>query len=552
MALADYFSMFLFAAVIIIAGTMFARSGSNLKSFFAGGGAIPWGISSLSLFMSFFSAGTFVVWGSIAYERGWVAVSLQWAICLAGFLVAFIIAPRWRDKGVLTAAEFLTRRFNIQTQKFYTYLFLFVSLFTTGNFLYPVAKIVSVSTGFPLTWIILVLGVSIILYTTAGGFWAVLITDVLQFIVLFSSVIIVLPLAFRYGGGMEALADKAPDSFFHLFGKEFTPEFMIAFLIYNAIFLGGNWAYVQRFTSVRDRQAARKTGIMFGLLYTISPVLWMLPPMIYGVVNPGLKGLETEGAYLMICMKVLPAGMLGLMLASMVFATASSVNTTLNMSAAVITNDLYKNRYPGTTEQKTMFFARTVTVIFGVGAIAVALMVPLMGGIVEAVLSVAAITGVPLLAPPIWALFSKRITGRMMVLTTVISLVINIYFKFVSPALFDFALSRAAEMAVGAFIPLVLLALFEFSASLRYESTEAYRNYTAKFREIPLTEAGDAGDGQAQNRFAYRVLGFTLLFIGAMFGVFGILARDTAVISLVIALVIMLCGGWLVRLGLKK
>ena len=64
--------------------------------------------------------------------------------------------------------------------------------------------------------------------------------------------------------------------------------------------------------------------------------------MLYRVMNPDLAGLENEGAYLLICKAVLPVGMLGLMLGGMVFATASSVNTTLNLSAAVLTNDIYK------------------------------------------------------------------------------------------------------------------------------------------------------------------------------------------------------------------
>ncbi len=113
--------------------------------------------------MSFFSAGTFVVWCSIAYDLGWVSVTIQWTMCIGGIFVGLVLAPRWKKAGILTAAEFLTRRFNLRTQKFYTWIFLLVSLFTSGNFLYPVAKIVSVSTGFSIYWIIIILGLSIIL-----------------------------------------------------------------------------------------------------------------------------------------------------------------------------------------------------------------------------------------------------------------------------------------------------------------------------------------------------------------------------------------------------
>lgn len=110
-------------------------------------------------------------------------------------------------------------------------------------------------------------------------------------------------------------------------------RFIIAFGVYNAIFLGGNWAYVQRYASVNSQSSARKVGFLFGGLYVVSAVLWMLPPMIYRIVNPSLSTIDAEGAYLMMCKEVLPAGLLGLMLSGMVFATASSLNATLNISS---------------------------------------------------------------------------------------------------------------------------------------------------------------------------------------------------------------------------
>lgn len=523
-----------------------------MKSFFAGGGAVPWGISGLSLFMSFFSAGTFVVWGSIAYELGWVAVTIQWTMCVGGFVVGFLLAPRWKQTGILTVAEFLTRRFNLSTQKFYTYLFLFVSLFTSGNFLYPVAKIVSVSTGFSLTWIIIILGASIILYTTAGGLWAVLITDVLQFVVLLSSVLIVIPLAFEYGGGFHHIFQKAPEQFYNLFSEEYSPWFMLAFFIYNIIFIGGNWAYVQRFTSIRDPKSARKTGFLFGTLYIFSPVIWMIPPMIYGIVKPNLTGLETEGAYMLICKQVLPAGILGLMLASMVFATASSVNTTLNMSAAVITNDLYKTRKPDSSERETMNFARIATVIFGMGAVTVALMVPAMGGIVETVLSIAAITGVPMLAPPIWALFSKRLTGKIIIWITILSLCINLIFKFVTPFMLDFTLTRGEEMAVGILVPIGLLTLFEIYSALKRQISTQYLFYEQQFLKVPVEEHDEGVKIADQNIFAIRILGVAVSIIGMMMVVLGLITEQGKGLVISFGGIILMVGFLLIVYSLRR
>src|SRR5690606_3629937 len=78
------------------------------------------------------------------------------------------------------------------------------------------------------------------------------------------------------------------------------------------------------------------------------------------------------------------------------------------------------------------------------------------------VISVGAITGAPLFAPTIWALFSHRQTARSILISTLVSLAINIFFKFLSPVLLTFSLSRSEEMLVGVFVPLLLLLFFEF------------------------------------------------------------------------------------------
>ena len=163
------------------------------------------------------------------------------------------------------------------------------------------AKIVEVTTGIPLTTAIFALGAFSMVYVALGGLRGVVVTDVLQFVILFAAVVIAVPLAFDKIGGVGTFFEKVPEGFFELFEGEYTPGFVIAFAIYNMFFLGGNWAYVQRYTSVKTERDSRKTGWLFGVLYTISPILWMLIPMIYRVYNPSLSGLENEGAYLLMC-----------------------------------------------------------------------------------------------------------------------------------------------------------------------------------------------------------------------------------------------------------
>ena len=70
----DWITIVVFSVAVLATGISLSRTGRDVKGFFAGGGDVPWGLSGLSLFMGFFSAGTFVVWGSIAYSQGLVAI----------------------------------------------------------------------------------------------------------------------------------------------------------------------------------------------------------------------------------------------------------------------------------------------------------------------------------------------------------------------------------------------------------------------------------------------------------------------------------------------
>ncbi len=540
----DIVVILVFTLLVFICGMSFSKAGKNMKSYFAAGGALPWWMSGLSLFMSFFSAGTFVVWGSIAYSSGWVAVTIQWTMCIAGVIIGFFIAPKWQKTKALTAAEFITDRLGKSTQKAYTYIFLVISIFTTGAFLYPVAKIVEVSTGIPITTSIIVLGVLILVYTAVGGLWAVIVTDVLQFIVLTAAVLIVVPLSFDKIGGVDNFISQAPEQFFEFTNSEYSWVFMIAFGLYNLFFIAGNWAYVQRYTSVATPKDAKKVGWLFGALYTISPLIWMLPPMIYRVLNPELGELADEGAYLLMCKEVLPVGMLGLMLGGMVFATSSSVNTTLNISAGVLINDIYKGLFPETSDKKLVKTARIATILLGVLTIIIALLVPLLGGIVEVVMSLAALTGGAMFLPPLWALFSKLQTGKTVLSVTVISLGINAFFKFFAPDFIDLTLGRAMEMGVGMGIPIVLLLGIELYLKYSNSSTSAYDVYETK-RLLKVAEPQEAEDGS--NNKGTRVIGIGVALTGLLILILSFIGESAQLLVGGMGVSVLVLGLYIIR-----
>lgn len=516
--------IFIYMLLVLAAGMVFARVSKDTKSFFGAGGQAPWWISGLSMYMSFFSAGTFVVWGTIAYEQGWVAITMQWTMCLAALIVALVIAPRWHQTGCSTVAEFIGMRFGTGLQQLYSYITLLLGMIGSGVVLYPVARIVQVASGMQLSTATILLGGAVVCYTATGGLWAVLITDTLQFVILTVSVLSLVPLALNKIGGPEALINNAPEGFFNLFSEEFTPTFIIAFIFYHIFVLGGNWGFVQRYTCVENKRDARKVGLLFAVLYLLSPVFWMIPPMAFRILNPELSGLGSEGAYILISKAVMPMGFLGLMVAAMISATASTANTNMNISSAVFTFDIYKKLIrKKASDKEMMLVARISTLIFGIGMIVIALLVPKAGGIVNVVVTIGAMTGGPVLAPPIWGLFSKRIDKRAALSATLIGLTINLFLKFAAPLLFGYTMSRGAEMFIGVSGTVLVLLAFELTSPIQP---------VKRVKPAVIPENEPVCDAPTENTFAIRVLATMLLITGAAILVLGLINEGSHLLGI--------------------
>lgn len=525
----DFIVICVFAILMVIIGLVFTvQSSKSSKSFFEAGGQTPWWINGLSLFISYFSAATFVVWGSIAYRYGLVANTIQFTMCLSGLVTAWFIAGRWKQTGATTAAEYLGRRFGRSAKQYYSYMVLLYSLVSTAAVLYAVGKIVYVATPFSLEACIIAIGITIIVYTTGGGLWGVLATDVVQFVILSAAVIIIIPLSIQDVGGFSNFLEKAPGKFFSPVNEQYDLGFMLAFFVYQVVYIAGNWSYVQRYTSVSTTRNAKKVAWLFTGLYLVAPIIWMLPPMIYRVINPGLEGAEAEGAYIQLCQKVLPAGLIGLVLSGMIAATASKANTTINTAAIIFAQDIYKGVFfKNTSEKKQILVARIFTVLFGAATVFLAILVPAAGGIVEVVLSTAAIAGGSLFGPVIFSLFSRRQNAFSLISVSIISVTVSLFFKALGPSLLNIELSRTGETVLGVGLPLLLLFAYEIYGA-------------AKKLDIPFMQQGmivthpeGAIQSEKQNLFGIRVIAWSTVFVGLGIAVLGYLADNGRVAVIV-------------------
>jgi len=391
--------------------------------------------------MTMFSAGTFVVWGGIAYKHGLVAVIINLCYGVAALLVGALVAGRWKRLGVKTPAQFIELRFGPAAVQFYTWAMMAFRIIGVAVSLYSLSVILvammPLAEGNPLrdpatgnlslAWAVLIFGGIVVIYTMAGGLWAVLMTDVLQFIVLNLAVLFVVPLAFGEVEGLAVFVDKAPEGFFALTTDKYTWFFMFGWVMIHFFMVGAEWAFAQRFICVPNEKDAKKSAYLFGALYLVSPLVWLLPPMLYRVIDPAA---DPEQAYILACRAVLPAGMVGLMVAAMFSATASMVSSQLNVFAGVLTDQFYRRLFsPQASEKRLISAGRVFTMLLGAVLVGVALAIPCLGGAEKLIITTASLMVGPLLAPTIWGLFSRRVDIKAIWITAGISFALGVVAK---------------------------------------------------------------------------------------------------------------------------
>ena len=479
MAALDYLIVLIYLVGLFLISTFAAKRNTGQKEMFSANRSSPWWASGLSGFMTVFSANTFVVWGGIAYQFGLVAVVINLTYGVAALLIGYFVAGRWNQMGLDTPAEYVAIRFGNRGLSFFTITLLIKRILGVSGSLYALGVLLTATTSsgsailpFTLDQAILLFGAIIILYTMQGGLWAVLMTDVLQFIVLTVVVLIASILMLADIGSLENFRTNTPEDFLNFTAGDYTWFFLLGWTIINFFTFGAEWAFVQRFLAVKNPRDARKATYLFGLMYLVTPLFWMLPPLLY---RSQVQGAQKESAYIMATESVLPAGLVGLMVAALFSATASMVSSQLNVFAGVLTNDFYRTFFdPAASEKKLVRVGRVFTLLLGAVLVVIALLVPAMGGAEKLVITINSMLVVPLLAPTLWGLFSRKLAFRHLVYVTLISFTLGMTLRFGLPLLIDQESrfgwitdwvtknQKMVELFVGVLLPVCLLAAFEF------------------------------------------------------------------------------------------
>ena len=274
-----------------------------------------------------------------------------------------------------TPVEFLERRFSVGLRQVFAWSGIPLKVIDEGLKTIAVGLFVSKGLGMSLTTAILLTGIIIIIYTALGGLWAVFITDFIQFVLVTTAVLLLLPLSLSRAGGIQSFISRAPEGFFHAFHPPYTGFYLLGFVLLVSLSMSGNWSLVQRFYAARSEQDARRVGWTAGVLFLLLPPVWIVAGMAARLWLPGnwAQNNDPQYVYAEISRLLLPPGLLGLIVAALFAATMSVLSAGYNVIASVLTVDVYQRHIrPQASQRHLLVVGKILTVAVGLTATAVA------------------------------------------------------------------------------------------------------------------------------------------------------------------------------------
>lgn len=369
----DYVVVIGYFVIVLWIGLYFRNQMAAAKDYFAGGHQIPWWLAGISHYMSSFSAFAFVAYAQLGYTYGWVAVTLFWASAFACTLGGLFFAQRWRRARVITPVEFLERRFSAFVRQLFAWAGIPMKIFDDALKIFATGLFVSLSVGMSLHWSIVLCGVVMIAYTFYGGLWALVVTDYVQFIMKALAMLLLLPLAIVGAGGFSSAFSNLPPELFHLTNGPYTWVYIAGFFVLIGISYNASWALAQKYYSVRNEKDAAKAAYCAAALNFVGAPLLILPAIVGRQFLPDLVAQNrTADVYVLLVLKLLPVGMIGIIVAAMFSATMAVVSSDYNAIASVLTKDVYHrliNR--NAPEIRLLWVGRWITL--GLGAVTILL-----------------------------------------------------------------------------------------------------------------------------------------------------------------------------------
>ncbi|KAK2578004.1 hypothetical protein KPH14_008433 [Odynerus spinipes] len=409
---------------------------------------------AVALVVSFMSAITLLGVSSENYYYGTQFVSINISYIIGTPIVCYGFLPVFFKLQATSAYEYLEKRFGVKTRMMASFVYWVQLLLYSGVVLYAPSLALEATTGISKTGSIIIIGLACSFYSSIGGIKAVLITDVFQSILMFASVIVIIVVAAYEIGGLEKIweiAEMGKRIQFDNISIDPTVRHTwwslnIGGLVTFLSLYGVNQVQVQRLLTVRSLKAAQRA------LWISLPILMLLSVSTcfsglsmyskYYNCDPLTKGRISSmdmlmPLYVMDTMSHLP-GLPGLFIAGIFSAGLSTISAALNSLAAVTLEDYIKPIYTCYTRRElnpasSATFGKVIAFVYGLISIALAFLAELLGGVLQAGLTIFGVVGGPLLAVFTLGMTTKSARESGAITGTITSLAILLWIAYGQP-----------------------------------------------------------------------------------------------------------------------
>lgn len=370
----DYLVVAAFFALVAGIGVAAYTKVRGSRDYFVAGGRIPWWLGGISHHVSGYSGVVFVGYAAVAYQFGFT-LYVWWALAIVIACVAGSrwFAPRWArlraEHSIESPTEYLIVRYNLATQQVMAWSGVLLKLFDVGAKWAAIGVLLHGFTGLPVVAGILISGGVSLLYITLGGLWADLYNDFAQFAVQVAAGVALLVAVIGHLGGWDSmwtLWERLPEGHGRPFNGPYTPLFFAGMVAaWTFSYNGGSWTLAMRYIGAPSAESARRSALLSGTLYLLWPLVLFFPMWAAPLLVPNLS--DPSQSYVMLARQFLPAGMVGLVLASMFAATMSMTASDTNTISAVITRDVLPIFFPGLRgldQRRSLRVARLSTLLF--------------------------------------------------------------------------------------------------------------------------------------------------------------------------------------------
>ncbi|MBE9528732.1 MAG: sodium:solute symporter [Proteobacteria bacterium] len=360
-------------------GAWFVKRSDSMKGFTLAGKVIPGWSIGLSLMATYLSSISFLANPGKSYASDWRPFVFSLTLPIAIWIAARWFIPLYRNNVKTTAYEYLEQRFSLWARLYMGTAYILLQIGRFAVVLYLTALALAALLDIRIEILILLLGLLTIIYTLLGGFAAVIWTDVVQSVVLlFGGLLCLILLLNNMPGGWEQLqATASSEHKFALGPMDFdlmVQGFWVIFIfgiVENLKNFSVDQNYVQRFLSAPSEAEAKKSLWLGGLLYIpVSALFFMIGTALFVYyLNSAPADLPSKADQIFpyFIVHELPVGLVGLVIAGVLAAGMSTLDSSLNSSATVFTIDFYKRVFNRNADDRAQLkIIRITTAVIGV------------------------------------------------------------------------------------------------------------------------------------------------------------------------------------------